>query len=251
MIDALARHLTYLTLYFQGEPYLNKDFFDMVRYAKAHRIYVSTSTNGHFLTQRNIDETLDCGLDRLIVSLDGADAETYNTYRKNGRFEQVLRGLQHLCNAKKKHRNGKRLQVVLQFIVFGTNEHQIPIIKKIAKDIGVDRLELKSAQIYDYKRGNPLIPNQRKYSRYIKQPNGVYTLKKPLKNKCWRLWSSCVFTWDGRVVPCCFDKNADHTMGMFPSQSVHDIVYGKDFNAFRKQVFSQRESIKICCNCSE
>ena len=251
MLHALSSHLTYLTLYFQGEPYLNKDFFDMVRYARAHRIYVSTSTNGHFLTEKNIAETLDSGLNRLIVSLDGADAETYNTYRKNGHFEQVIRGLQALCRAKKHHRKGKHLQIVLQFIVFGTNEHQIPIIKKLAKEIGVDKLELKTAQIYNYRKGSTLIPTKKKYSRYVKQSDGTYKLKKTIKNKCWRVWSSCVFTWDGRVVPCCFDKNADYEMGLFPLQSVRDIVHGKKFSNFRKKVFSQRKSIDICCNCSE
>ena len=37
MIDQLAPELLYLTFYFQGEPYLNPDFLDMVQYASVKK----------------------------------------------------------------------------------------------------------------------------------------------------------------------------------------------------------------------
>jgi len=40
IIDQLNKELTYITYYFQGEPYLNKDFTDMVGYASRHNIYI-------------------------------------------------------------------------------------------------------------------------------------------------------------------------------------------------------------------
>ena len=68
-IDDLHKELLYLIFYFQGEPYLNPDFLEMVKYASAKKIYTATSTNAHYLTDENAKRTVESGLDRLIISL--------------------------------------------------------------------------------------------------------------------------------------------------------------------------------------
>src|SRR5271154_6992376 len=80
-IDQLASSLAYLIFYFQGEPYLNLSFLDMVNYASAKRIYTATSTNAHYLTEEAARKTVESGLDRLIISIDGTTQETYESYR--------------------------------------------------------------------------------------------------------------------------------------------------------------------------
>lgn len=52
VIDQVWRETFYLTFYFQGEPYINPKFLDMVKYASDHKMYTATSTNAHFLTQK-------------------------------------------------------------------------------------------------------------------------------------------------------------------------------------------------------
>ncbi len=85
MIDQLAPDLLYLTFYFQGEPYLNPDFLDMVQYASSKKIYTATSTNAHYLDDDNARRTVESGLDRLIISLDGTTQEVYSQYRNRRR----------------------------------------------------------------------------------------------------------------------------------------------------------------------
>ena len=58
-----------------------------------------------------------------------------------------------------------------------------------------------------------LIPTIDKYSRYRKDKNGKMQIKSGLSNHCWRLWHANVITWDGLVVPCCFDKDAHAPAG--------------------------------------
>ncbi|MCD4737044.1 MAG: radical SAM protein, partial [Bacteroidales bacterium] len=101
IIDETHKHLIYLLLYFQGEPYLNPAFFDFVKYAKKHRIYTATSTNAHFLTEENAGKTIDSGLDRLIISLDGIGQEAYSAYRIGGRYDQVIKGIQNIVKLKR------------------------------------------------------------------------------------------------------------------------------------------------------
>jgi radical SAM protein with 4Fe4S-binding SPASM domain len=249
IIDQLCPDLFYLILYFQGEPYLNPLFFRMVEEARKKKIYTATSTNAHFLADTLAKKTVESGLDRIIISLDGLDQATYAKYRVGGTLDKVLEGTRNLVRWKKELRS-KTPFIILQFIVFSTNEHQITELKKLAKDLGVDKLELKTAQVYNYENGNPLIPANDSYARY-KEHNGKFIIDNPLNNHCRRMWRGCVITWDGLVVPCCFDKDADHRLGDLKKQSFKQIWRGKEYDDFRSKLFSARREIDICRNCTE
>jgi radical SAM protein with 4Fe4S-binding SPASM domain len=254
LIDQLALPISYLTLYFQGEPYLNPHFHEFIRYARSKKIYVSSSTNGHFLTPESATETVRSGLNRLIISLDGTDPETYLSYRKGGSFEKVTEGISTLARTKREMRS-KTPFIVIQFLVLKTNQHQIDEIRKLGKELRADRVEIKSAQFYDFESGNPLIPDIEKYSRYEKTGNDQdtgprYRIKNSLPRHCFRMWSSCVITWDGKVVPCCYDKNAQYQMGDLNKESFNSIWKSEKYNGFRKKILTQRETIDICKNCS-
>lgn len=249
VISQLSPDLFYLILYFQGEPYLNPLFFQMVEEAKKKRIYTATSTNAHFLTDNLARKTVESGLDRIIISLDGLDQATYEKYRVGGSVEKVIEGTRNLVRWKK-HLKSKTPYIILQFIVFSTNEHQVSELKKWANELGVDKLELKTAQVYHYEEGNELIPSKKEYARY-KMQNGKFIIDNPLNNHCRRMWRGCVITWDGLVVPCCFDKDADHRMGDLKKESFKDIWRGERYDNFRKRLFSSRKEIDICNNCTE
>lgn len=240
----------YLILYFQGEPMLNPGFFEMVKYAVDRKIYTATSTNGHFLDDENARKTIESGLSRMIISLDGTDQETYEQYRKGGDLKKVLEGIENIVKWKKKLKSSTPF-IIIQFLVFKNNEHQIPAMKALAKELGADKLELKTAQIYDYENDTSLIPDNPEYARYIKDNDGKWKLKKPIHNRCFRMWSGTVITWDGRVVPCCFDKDATHQLGKLETHSFKEIWNSKAYNEFRKQVFKGRNKIDICRNCTE
>jgi radical SAM protein with 4Fe4S-binding SPASM domain len=250
VIDQLHPDLFYLILYFQGEPYLHPLFFHMVEYAREKKIYTATSTNAHYLTDQLAKKTVESGLDRIIISLDGLDQATYEKYRVGGSFDKVIEGTRNLVKWKKELRSPTPF-IILQFIVFRTNEHQVPALRKLAKELGVDKLELKSAQVYNYKEGNPLIPVNESMSRYKKKGNGEYVIDNPLYNHCLRMWRGCVITWDGLVVPCCFDKDAAHLLGDLKKQNFREIWRGEAYDNFRKILFSARSGIDICRNCTE
>jgi Predicted Fe-S oxidoreductases len=249
-IDELHEKLMYLIFYFQGEPYLNPEFLAMVKYASDNKIYTATSTNAHYLTDENARKTIESGLDRLIISIDGTTQEVYQQYRVGGKLEKVIEGAKNIVKWKKQL-NSKKPYVFFQFLVVKPNEHQIEDIKKLAADIGVDGVRFKTAQIYDYKHGNPLIPTIDKYARYKKMPDGTYEIKNALENHCWKLWHACVITWDGLVVPCCFDKDAQYQLGDLKNDSFLNIWQSESYKQFRKKLITGRKNIDICANCSE
>ena len=250
VIDELRRDLLYLTFYFQGEPYLHPRFLDYVTYARNSGIYTATSTNAHFLDREKAEATIRSGLDRLIISIDGTSQETYEQYRVGGKLEKVLAGTREVIQARKRLRS-KTPFIIFQFLVVRQNEHQVEEVKQLARNLGVDQVAIKTAQIYDYENGSDLMPENPRYSRYEKLADGKYRIRNPLNNECWRMWQGCVITWDGKVVPCCFDKDAHHTMGNVAGKQFRQIWKSDAYQQFRQTILSGRDKVEMCRNCTE
>lgn len=248
-IDELSSRTLYLTFYFQGEPYLNKKFLDMVKYASSKGIYTATSTNAHYLDDDNARKTVESGLNRLVISVDGTTQETYQSYRVGGKLDKVIEGAKNIIKWKRELRS-KIPHVIFQFLVVKPNEHQVEEVRKLGREIGVDEVKLKTAQVYDHENGSDLIPTIGKYSRYEKV-NGKYRVKNTMEDHCWKLWHSCVITWDGLVVPCCFDKDATHKLGDLKQLTFAEVWKSDKYNNFRSAVLRSRSEIDICRNCSE
>lgn len=249
-IDELSDTLIYLTFYFQGEPYLNPAFLDMVKYASDKRIYTFTSTNAHYLDDENARRTVESGLDKLIISIDGTTQDVYEQYRVGGKLDKVIEGTKRMIEWKKRLKS-KTPYLVFQFLVVKPNEHQVADARKLAAEMGVDEIKFKTAQVYEYENGSGLIPDNDKYSRYRKDETGKYILKNKLLSQCWRMWSGCVITWDGMVVPCCFDKDARHRLGDVRLSSFKEVWRSEPYNSFRSAILRSRKEIDICKNCSE
>ena len=78
-----------------------------------------------------------------------------------------------------------------------------------------------------------------------------YELKNKLLNQCWRMWQGCVITWDGKIVPCCFDKDAKYKLGNLERDTFESIWFSESYNNFRRSILKSRNQIDICTNCTE
>jgi len=136
-IDDIHKELFYLVFYFQGEPFLNPDFLEMVKYASSKRIYTATSTNAHYLTDANAKKTVESGLDRLIISIDGTTNDVYRQYRVGGNLDKVLEGARNIVKWKRELKS-KTPFVFFQFLVLKHKEQPIEERKQLGKGIGVD-----------------------------------------------------------------------------------------------------------------
>jgi len=250
MLNQVSKSVFYINYYFQGEPFLHPQFLELIRQAKKHNIYTATSTNAHFIDRKKAEEIIDSGLDRLIISIDGLTQETYENYRVHGNLAKVIDATKLLV-ATKKEKGSSTPHLIFQFLAVKPNEHEIPAVFTLGNELGIDEVRIKTAQVYDYKNGNPLLPENEKYSRYKRQADGTYKLKYATGNHCWRMWSGSVLTWDGKVVPCCFDKDAQHILGSVATEDFNSIWKAKKYKAFRQAILTGRNQIDICQNCSE
>lgn len=256
VLDAVAQTACVIQFYFQGEPLLNPELSRMVQMAHERGLYTIVSTNAQALTETMANDLSRAGLNRIIVSLDGVSEESYAAYRKGGDLHKVLMGLQYLRRAK----TGRYPRIELQMLRLKTNEHEWHWLRTHYRKMGADRLTLKTAQFYDFEHGNPLMPTDERYCRYRKGEDGLYHLKRKVQRHftCKRLWTGCVITTAGEVLPCCYDKDSRYSFGNLltstlnsPSISLRDIYCGERAQRFREQVIKHPASIDICRNCAQ
>lgn len=243
-IKELSPWLYNVNLYFQGEPMLHPQFFSF--FGDWMKFDTVVSTNGHFLSEENSEKIVKTGLKKLIVSLDGIDQKTYSAYRINGSMRSVIDGLRNVTHARQIHNSS--ITIEIQFLVNRFNEHQIPMVRQLAKSVSAS-LSLKSMQITDKEDMATWLPSDRRFRRYKVKGEG-YVIKSILPDRCARLWFNPVITWDGKVVPCCFDKDAEYVLGDLKIDSFREIWNGPKYRMFRKSILTGRNMIEMCRNCT-
>lgn len=246
VIDQVAKTAHTIIFHFQGEPLLNPELPNMIRYAHARRMYTMLSTNAQTLSPELAVALAEAGLDQIIISVDGLTQESYEHYRVGGKLERALEGMRAMSSLP----NDSRPEIVMQCLYLKSNEHEWRVFEERYKELGADRLEMKTAQFYDFEMGNPDMPTDSRYSRYVEE-GGRYRLKKKLHNRCYRLWSGCVVTTEGWVLPCCFDKDHSFAFGNIMTDSLPAILASEHAVRFRDHVLHGRADVSICRNCSE
>ena len=248
--------------YFQGEPLLNKDLPQMIKEAHEAGLYTIVSTNAQAMTPELAKALVAAGLDRIIISMDGLTQESYGAYRVGGSLDQCKATLRWLQEAKSVCQSegrsvfwvtpgsglsgGAGLTIELQVLRLKSNEHEWRAFRKEYKTLGADRLVFKTAQLYDYRHGHPLMPTEPRYRRYEQHEDGLW-YRKPLSKGCFRVWSGVVIAANGDVLPCCYDKDHAHAYGNLRTASLRELFSGPKAQAFRAQAMLQTP--KICQEC--
>ena len=239
-----------IQFYFQGEPLLNKNLPQMIAEAHEAGLYTIVSTNAQAMTKELAEALVAAGLDRIIVSMDGLTAESYGAYRVGGDVEKCKDALRQLRAAKERLHTPYTINhtpiIELQCLRLRTNEHEWQELKRVYKSLGADRLVFKTAQLYDYVHGHPLMPTDMRYSRYFKGADGRYR-RRALGRGCLRVWSGAVITTTGEVLPCCYDKSHAHAYGNIMDTPLDELFHNEKAMAFRKAAIA--ETPDICKEC--
>ena len=254
VLNQVKSHAHTMQFYFQGEPLLNPQLPLMIARAHEEGLFTIVSTNAQALTREIAYALVKSGLNRIIVSIDGFTQESYATYRIGGKLQKALDGLRYLSESRQQLHAS--ICIELQVLRLRSNEHEWQWIRHHYRSLGATRLVFKTAQLYDYKHGNPLMTNNLHHSRYRRNDDGTYYLYRSwfrrhwINFPCYRLWSGCVITTDGYVLPCCYDKAKQHILGSLAKQSLSTIWYGKKADVFRHAVLQKNKDIAICQECN-
>lgn len=242
--------LSRVKLYNYGEPFLHPRMLDMIAVARQAEIHTRVSTNGLvFLRGMDADDLIASGLDYLRVSVDGATPETYNVYRVGGQLDRVLEGVRVL--QRRKRELGRRRPVVeLQVIAMRHNEHEIPVIREIARELGT-LLRIKSVGVGDLRHGSDRrewLPEDVALRRYEECDGQLALAHDGRAAVCDHPWYRLVVNWDGQVTPCCYDRDGAYEFGN-AAQGMAAVWNGERLRTFRQKIRSHELPI-ICRRCS-
>jgi MoaA/NifB/PqqE/SkfB family radical SAM enzyme len=210
--DPFAPYLFEVYLHNWGESLLNPEIYRMAEYAQKMDVGTNLSSNFVQVDSRSIDNILDCGLEYLVVSLDGTCPATYLQYRVRGDFQRVIENLETLIRSR--NRRHQRFPIVeWQFIVMKHNQHEMPAAQKMAKTIGVDLLRFIPAGMpLDIKNRSEIaarwFPAETQQSEKTK--DGSRSGQAARKGPCFYLYRSMVINPDGGISPCCSVYRLNH-----------------------------------------
>lgn len=218
-IDLIGDYLVHILLWNWGEPFLNKDIYKMIAYAKSKGILTVTSSNGHFFdSDESAASLLNSGLANLVISVDGTTQEVYEHYRAGGNLEKVLSGVRRISKAKR-DQGAKYPVTELRFMINGYNEEQLQDFAKLAEDLGTDRCTFRL--IYTGLAGQPenctdLLPKKEDF--VFKQQEADYD------SKCMLFWYMPVLYSNGKIGMCKMDALGEaEIMHISEAKSFHQI----------------------------
>jgi MoaA/NifB/PqqE/SkfB family radical SAM enzyme len=251
LIEEVCDYAQLLHLWGWGEPFLNRDIFPMIGFARDRGMRVITSTNGHFFEdEENVDLLIDSGLDVLIFALDGADEETYARYREKGDFHRALSGLRRLLR-RRDERGVSHPLVNLRMVVSKENESQVTRMKDLAREVRADMLSLKTMIAHgDEERWQEMLPADHAYRRYEYDHKGM-PIKK--KNSCKRMWNHPAVLYDGTVIACDYFTGRELSLGnVFAADGsrFEEIWFGEAYRRLRTRYLKGDHSGLRCEGCS-
>jgi len=253
IFDQLRDSLQVINLYSWGEPLLNAELINIIKYAKARKnpIHIVTSTNLNTDNDDLLEELIGSGIDDIIVSCDGASAETYKQYRVGGSFDLVIKNLNFLAQRNKEL--NKKVNIIWNFLVFKHNEHEVDTAKNMAKGIGVNlkiglmRTSLKDEILKPHqeaiRRDRQWIPDNPEYSAYNKESCGT----KKIIRTCKKPWQSIAISWNGLVFPCCAVFEEKYNFGDAKTDPLSEIWNNQKFIAARQVVLNKKNPASTVC----
>ncbi|HEX8996147.1 MAG TPA: radical SAM protein [Ktedonobacterales bacterium] len=280
IIDTLSG-IEQLHLQGLGEPMMHPRFFEMVAYATAKGIRVSTNSNATLLNERRAERCVTSGLDSLHVSLDGATAATYERIRVRAHFDRVTANVERLLATRERMgATSPRLRLVM--VAMRQNLDELPdlvrlahrwqveemFVQRLCHDFGESSLperyrpmrafvEEQTLLREDEDRVSAIFTEARTLAQRLgvelrlprPQPR-VYPPGTPGRQRCDWPWSGAYISYNGYAMPCCMVSTPDRiNFGTLAEQDFDAIWHGAEYEAFRERLASD-EPPEVCRSCA-
>jgi len=249
-IDNLGDNLFIIWLWGWGEPFLNKDIYKMIKFARRKKIVTISSTNFNLQFGENgFEDLVKSGLSKLIVAIDGVDQETYGKYRIGGKLDLVLKNIKALIACK--NRLGSQLPLInMRMVVMRHNQHQIEEFFALGKSLGVDIVSFKTMCDYRKDNMNLLFPTIRKYQRYAMDDESRFILDINKRYYCKRPWRRLHIFANGDITFCEFDHEREYLLGnVYHNKNIKALWNNPISKDFRNKFLNNIKKIKLCTNC--
>ena len=282
MIVDQVPNLKQAVLHGIGEPLINKELPTMVRYLKERGVYVLFNSNGTLLLPHVQQQLVDCGLDEYRISLDAADARTFERVRGLDRFDHIVRNSRELVSLQEEL-GVDHPRLSLWLVGLKETLVELEAFVRLAHEMGIREVYLQRLVFFNDKRqGQGLASaDQSLFGRIDPEEAGLISRAEELAESlgvafhasgatspeqslmprdsgqpwslCRRPWTLMYITANGNVLPCCLAPFAERdydtiVLGNVFEKPLMEIWNNHLYQKFRRELVTDSPP-KVCENC--
>jgi len=222
--ECAALGITHVRVHNYGEPFLDKQLVEKVRYAKSKGIAeVGMISNGSLITEDLARGMIDAGLDAINISVDASGKEVFEATRLHLKYDDVIQNVRTL--ARLRNESGRtHPKLILSFVRQNNSAEEANFIKEWSQV--ADKIHITDLHNWA----------------------GTLNAKSDVQFPCYRLWLTFTVLWDGRVSMCCADFDGRHVFGDLKSQTIAEVWNSPLYRAARRQHL-ESGGPEICRSC--
>jgi MoaA/NifB/PqqE/SkfB family radical SAM enzyme len=222
--ECAALGITHVRVHNYGEPFLDKQLVEKVRYAKSKGIAeVGMISNGSLITEDVARGMIDAGLDAINISVDASGKEVFEATRIHLKYDDVIQNIRTL--ARLRNESGRtHPKLILSFVRQNNSDEEANFIKEWSQV--ADKIHITDLHNWA----------------------GTLNAKSDVQFPCYRLWLTFTVLWDGRVSMCCADFDGRHVFGDLKSQTIAEVWNSPLYRAARRQHL-ESGGPEICRSC--
>ena len=216
--------ITHVRVHNYGEPFLDKQLVEKVRYAKSRGIAeVGMISNGSLITEDIARGMIEAGLDAINISVDAAGKEVFERTRVNLDYDTVIANVRALGRLRKEL-GRKRPRLILSFVRQDNSADEQAFIREWSEV--ADKIHITDLHNWA----------------------GTLHGRSDVQYPCYRMWLTFTVLWDGRVSLCCADYDGRHVLGDLRTSTIADVWNGPTYRAVRRQHL-ESGGPEICRSC--
>jgi sulfatase maturation enzyme AslB (radical SAM superfamily) len=222
--ECAALGITHVRVHNYGEPFLDRQLVEKVRYAKQKGIQeVGMISNGSLITEDLARGMIDAGLDAINISVDAAGKEVFERTRLNLDYDTVTGNVRTLARLRKE--SGRtHPKLILSFVRQNNSADEQAFIEEWSQV--ADKIHITDLHNWA----------------------GTLNSKSEVNYPCYRLWLTFTVLWDGRVSLCCADFDGRHVLGDLRTSTIAQVWNSPAYRAARKQHL-ESGGPEICRTC--
>ena len=236
IIDQLADDLLIAVLYTNGEPLLYKELPKLIKYSSDRNVMTMIASNGLLFNEQNARDILSSGIDFIKIQMGGFTQDIYGIQIRYGSVERLKDNIRMLARVKREL--NMHTIIMLDWILYEYNKHQIPLIREFCRELGL---------MLNFRPGNPRGLEDKE--------KALVDGNLPLSVSCDWLWKVMQMNYNGDVLQCCegvvwanIKPYATYKVG---DKNIREIWNGPlAINTRTKMRVAGRKSMSICRQCT-
>ena len=218
-----------------GEPLLDKTLPDKVKIVTERfpdSISHIVTTLGHNVSDDYLYKLIDNGIKSISVSFYGSNENIYKYHTVTGNYNVAFKNLIKVAEIRKN--TNKKLSIVAKTSMTGLESPEDKTkteFNKMLNDLGVRTVDFP---IHNYGDGRSYVKSRKLLCRTLISRDVLQ------------------ITWDMKVIPCCYDYNAELIYGNLKDNSVKEIFESEQMQGYLKNhCEGKADMYNPCKNCTD